>query len=262
MINKSIIIGLLAIFIVSTGEAQNIELNYEGSLVTIDTVEIQGDVNADTLYSYIFQGDTTYYYAYEVLAEIDVTNTALYSLDVQCKKRYIQIVSGSENTFCWISCFPPYTFESIIPATIRSNETITTFSGYYKPCGKLGCTLVAYTFFNDDNPNDSAMVVVKYIMQDCNPNAIAENTKVNDCFSSPYPNPAKNMLFVRNKAVGFKTGSFVLYNSLGVNVKTFLIKSTTSVLNFNIQNLKAGIYFYRIITDNTLQKTGIINISH
>ena len=68
------------------------------------------------------------------------------------------------------------------------------------------------------------------------------------------------MFFVRNKAVDFKTGSFELYNSLGVKVKTFPIKSTTSDMNFNIQDLKAGIYFYRIITDNTIQKTGIINI--
>jgi len=262
MIKKSLLILVLSVLMVTIGNTQNIELYYEGSLISNDTIEIQGDVNADTLYTYIFQGDTTYYYKYEVLAEIDVKNISSDSLDVQCKKQYIQIINDTENTFCWLSCFTPYTFESIVPATIQPNETTTIFSGHYKPCGQLGCSLISYTFFNDNNPSDSTMVVVKYIMQDCIYNAIPENTLVNNRFSLPYPNPTKEKIFLKNNSFDFKTGFFELYNNLGVIVKTFSFTSNNTILEFSTKELKSGIYFYKIITDNVFQKSGMINILH
>ena len=260
MLNKSLLIGLLSVFIVTIGKTQNLELFYEGNLLSNDTIEIQGDVNADTLYIYIYQGDTVYYYNYEVFAEIDVKNISTNTLNVQCKKRYIQILNDTEDIFCWLSCFPPYTFESIVPATIQPNETTTIFSGHYKPSGQLGCSLIAYTFFNDNDPSDSAMLVVKYIMHDCIYNAIQENTLISNSFSLPYPNPASDKIFIKSNSFVFKEGVFELYNNLGVNVKTFSIKSTNTVLEFSTKELLSGIYFYKIITDNEFQKSGVISI--
>ncbi|MBI9038536.1 MAG: T9SS type A sorting domain-containing protein [Bacteroidales bacterium] len=262
MIKKSLLILMLSVLIVIIGNTQSIELYYEGSLLSNDTIEIQGDVNADTLYTYIFQGDTTYYYNYEVLSEIDVKNISTNTLNIHCKKRYIQILNDTENIFCWLSCFPPYTFESIIPTTIQSDETTTIFSGHYKPRGQLGCSLIAYTFFDDSNNSDSAMVVVKYIMQDCIYNAIPENTLVNNGFSLPYPNPTKEKIFLKNNSFDFKTGFFELYNNLGVIVKTFSFTLNNNILEFSTKELKSGIYFYKIFTDNVFQKSGMINILH
>ena len=253
-----ITLGLL--FIYSIGNSQNIELYYEGNIVTNDTVEIHGSVEADSLYTYIFQGDTTYYYSYEALAEIDVKNISSNSLNIQSKKRHIQVVYGSENSFCWVSCFAPYTFESTNPVSIQANETTTVFSGHYKPKGTLGCTLVAYTFFNDANQNDSAMVVIRYVIQDCNAISVPELTKEFEYFSLPYPNPAKDKIYIKSNSRKYTTGKLKLYNNIGICVKSLKFNSSIDVLEINILGLNAGTYFYRIVTDNAIKQTGLVNI--
>ncbi|MBI9066571.1 MAG: T9SS type A sorting domain-containing protein [Salinivirgaceae bacterium] len=256
---KYFFIFFTIVFLALQAKAQNIELYHENSLINVDTIEVFGNVKADTLHTYIFQGDTTYYYAYEALVEIDIKNTSSSSLDVQCRKRHIQLISETQNYFCWSSCFPPYTFESIVPVNIPANGTTDIFSGHYKPNGNLGCILVAYTFFNNENPSDSAMVVVKFIMDSCNPTSIAENNMQKQ-FSLPYPNPATNYFTINKELNMQQSGSIELYNGVGQLITTTPFKATDSYINMNTNQLKSGTYYYRIISKNTLFKSGTVII--
>jgi hypothetical protein len=247
-------------FLAIHGKAQNIELYHENKRVTTDTIEVFGNVSADTLQMYTFQGDTTYYYAYEVNVEIDIHNTSASSIDVQCKKRHVQLISETQNYFCWSSCYPPYTFESINPVTILANETNDIFSAHYKPNGNLGCIVVAYTFFNNDNPSDSAMVVVKYIMSSCNPTAITEEYTAQHIFSLPYPNPASTHFFVDKLSDITSTYTIQIYNSMGKLISIQSVNYIDSRIKVSTEHLNSGYYFYRILIDEKLNNTGIIRI--
>ena len=247
-------------FLVMQVKGQNIELYHENIIINADTIEVFGDVKADTLHTYIFQGDTTYYYAYEALVEIDIKNTSSSSMEVQCRKRHIQLIPETQNYFCWSSCFPPYTFESVVPVNIPSNETTDIFSGHYKPNGNLGCILVAYTFFNKENPTDSAMVVVKFIVDSYNPTTIAEKNTMQKQFSSPYPNPATTN-FTINKNINFQQPAKIeLYNNVGQLFKTKTFKVSDSHINMNTNQLKSGTYYYRIVSKNAFLKSGTVII--
>ncbi len=254
---KQYILTLAITLIIIQCQAQNIKLYLNNSLITTDTVEVTGNTGADTLYTYIFQGDTTYYYAYEAVIDIDVKNASSNSMDIQCRKRHIKLVSETQNYFCWGSCFPPYTFESINPLVIPANTTDTAFAGHYKPNGKLGCTIVAYTFFDNNNPSDSATVTVKYIMDSCTPSSIIENNNSVNMFSSAYPNPASSYFNIDIKHLQ-KTGYLNLYNNNGQLIKTKIFYASNTNIAVNIKNLQTGIYFYNIILNDLYYKSGKI----
>ncbi len=262
MKNKLIILISVLLIFLSKSFSQSIELLYQNNIVTNDTIEIQGDINADTLYSYVFQGDTTYYYAYEILSKIDVLNKTSNTINVQCKKRHIKLIDETENTFCWGSCFPPYTFQSTNPVSISANNTDTIFSGHYKPKGKLGCIKVAYTFFIDENPNDSASVFVTFIMQDCNEDYIVELDKNNKLFSLAYPNPANNTVYIKKNIIDYKSYKIELFDKLGKSVIKSNINPQELIIKINTSDLLSGIYLYRIICDNNIVKTGLISVIH
>lgn len=256
---KFFFIFFTIVFLALQAKAQNIELYHENNLINVDTIEVFGSVNADTLHTYIFQGDTTYYYAYEALVEIDIKNTSSSNMDVQCRKRHIQLISETQNYFCWSSCFPPYTFESLVPVNIPANGTSDIFSGHYKPNGNLGCILIAYTFFNNENPSDSASVVVKFIMESCNPTSIAENNMQSQ-FSLPYPNPASTNFILKKEATLQQSGKVELYNSVGQLITITPFQTSDSYINTNTNQLKGGTYYYRIVSKNALLKSGTVII--
>ncbi|MBT3207258.1 MAG: T9SS type A sorting domain-containing protein [Bacteroidetes bacterium] len=257
---KYFLIFISILFLLIKGEAQNIELYHENLLITSDTIIVFGNVSADTLHTYIFQGDTTYYYSYEAFVEIDIKNISTNNINVQCKKRHIQLIPNTQNYFCWSSCFPPYTFESTIPVTIPSNETIDIFSGHYKPNGKLGCILVAYTFYNNDNPSDSAMALVKFIMDFCNPTSIAKVNKNQKQFSQPYPNPATSYFFIDKLSKSMSNQIISIYDSMGKLISIQSIDNVNSRLKVNTNYLKRGYYFYKISNNIVVNNSGIIII--
>lgn len=240
--------------------SQSIELTYNGGVVNNDTIEFYGDISQDTLSAYIFQEDTTYYFAYEAIVDIDVRNKTANGIDIQCKKRYIEIVQNTENTFCWFSCFGPFTFESIDPVNIPPNETSTIFSGHYKPKGTTGCTTIAYTFFNNTNIADSATVIIKYIMGSCSENSINDEIGNSDKFSQVYPNPARDEIYFDNYLSGYYQAEFELYNSFGALIKRTKFSSFDSRPEINTNDLKSGIYFYRIVVESHIFTTGQVII--
>ncbi len=259
--NKKILITLILLtFILSKLYSQSIELRYSGGIVNNDTIEVYGDISQDTLSAYVFQEDTTYYFAYEAIVGIDVRNKTANGIDVQCKKRYMEIVPNTENTFCWVSCFGPFTFESVNPVNIPANETLTIFSGHYKPKGTIGCTTIAYTFFNNSDIADSATVIIKYIMGNCSENSIDEEVGNRDEFSQIYPNPARNEIYFDNNLTGSYQAEFELFNSLGSLISCTKFSSFDSRPEINTHDLKSGIYFYRIVVESRMLTSGQVII--
>lgn len=248
------------IFLNISAKSQSLELYYQDIKIIDDTIFVEGDVSADSLYTYIFQGDTTYYYSYELDVEIDVRNNSSTDLNVQTKKRHIKIIPDTENYFCWVTCFPPYTFESITPVLIQANETIAIYSAHYKPNGKLGNIIVAYTFFDDLNENDSVSVIIDYKMDQSS--AINENSISNRAFGLPFPNPAVNKLSIKNILASQDRYSISIYNSLGILVKEVHFDNTGPIMELNVQDLTDGIYVYSIFSEDKMLKTGKFSKTH
>ncbi len=242
------------ILISITSFAQSLELYHNDTLVNNDTIVIEGDAFADSLYTYIFQGDTTYYYSYEVDVDIDVKNTTTEVLDVQTKKRHIKIIPNTEDYFCWVTCYPPYTFESITPVSIQGGETTDIYSAHYKPNGHLGNTMVAYTFFDNLNPHDSAMLVVEYKMDDLS--FVEENDKYKDDFSKPYPNPAQHTLYLNHYKSNEKNFTMIIYNPSGYKVKEIDFNTQQSVIQIDIKDLRSGLYIYSIFSKDIILSFG------
>ena len=255
-LNHTLQITLLILFIIFMKDAnsQSLELYHHDTLVNNDTLFIEGDVIADSLSLYVFQGDTTYYYAYEVEVNIDVRNISGAAMDVQTKKRHIAIVPSSENYFCWVTCFPPFTFQSIDPVVIQPNETLSIYSAHYKPKGQSGSTLVAYTFYDDLNSSDSATVVLEYFME--HSSAVFEGDMARRRFLNPYPNPASNLLYFDNYENGVTKNNVSIYNCTGNLVKQIQGSNFENTLQIDVSDLKSGIYLYTITSEAAIKNTG------
>jgi len=252
--NALFIFSVLFFLFSKTADSQSFELYHNDTLVNNDTVLIEGDVIADSLYTYVFQGDTTYYYAYEVDIEIDVKNISYSTLGVQTKKRHLKIIPTTENYFCWETCYAPYTFESVLAITIQGDETSDIYSAHYKPKGQLGNTLVAYTFFDELNPNDSASVMVEYRMDKAS--YIWENEEFDNVFSQVYPNPCQQILYFKNQNPNADKYSLIVYDLSGNKVKEMEFLALESTIEVDMSELNCGLYVYSIVSDNIYMSSG------
>ncbi|MCX7696792.1 MAG: hypothetical protein N2Z72_03745, partial [Bacteroidales bacterium] len=143
---------------------QSLSLSYAGGLLNPnDTIVVYGDSGLYTT----------------IVIHIYVTNQTNQNLPVKVKKAEIQIVPGSENTFCWGQCYIPTVYVSPDAITIPAHTTDDhSFWGEYKPMGHLGVSTIRYTFFVSDNPSDSVAVYVKYIATPVGINEIAKNKPI------------------------------------------------------------------------------------
>ena len=248
------IFSVLILLFSRTAYSQSFELYHNDTLVNNDTILIRGDVTADSLHTYIFQGDTTYYYAYEVDIEIDVKNISYSTLAVQTKKRHVSIIPETENYFCWETCYAPYTFESVLAIAIEGNETSDIYSAHYKPKGKLGNILVAYTFFDDLNPNDSATVMVEYMMDEAS--SIPENIKNDPNISLAYPNPCQHTLCFNNLKPSANSYTIMIFDRSGKRVKEIEILASDALIQVDINDLTSGLYLYTIVSDHDYMSSG------
>lgn len=249
-----IIFSVLILLISKTAHSQSFELYHNDTLVNNDTILIKGDVIADSLHTYIFQGDTTYYYAYEVDVEIDVKNISNSTLGVQTKKRHISIIPETENYFCWETCYAPYTFESVHAIEIPGNEITDIYSAHYKPKGQLGNIMVAYTFFDELNPNDSATVTVEYSMDEAS--YIGENHQAKNLFSDAYPNPSINTIYIDIKEASSDKYELIVFDLTGRKIQEKVFAKGQAILKMDIEGLYGGTYIYSISSEGKILKSG------
>jgi hypothetical protein len=94
-----------------------------------------------------------------------ITNITASTIKMLVKKEELEILDGTMNTFCFNQlCFPPTIFTAPFPLTIEAGATTDDlgFYGDYYPNGNSGNTLIRYTFFVEENPNDSLSVIINY----------------------------------------------------------------------------------------------------
>jgi len=180
---------------------------------------------------------------------IDVKNISSSSLDIRVKKTELIIISGSENYFCWVSCYLPGTYVSPDGITVSSGASSAAFTGDYLSHGNAGASYIMYTFFDYNNPNDSIAFIAKYVAGSGvginNPTPKVE-------VSNLYPNPAKNTVSINYNLNGAQNGQLEIYNILGSVVKIIKINETNGRLSIDVSDLNNGVYFYSFIADDRI----------
>lgn len=218
--------------------AQNIQLSYQGNPVNTNNIIyfIDTNVNMDLLYF------------------VSVKNTSTQNKDIRVKKYDLYKVSGSWNSFCWGSCIDDTIFLSPDVITVNAGYTDeTSFSGEYKSKSHAGKTRVMFTFFDVNNPNDSASVVAEYFAG--SGVGINNASKQSATVSAAFPSPAKNTFNVNYSIGEFKNAKIELRNVIGNVVAEYVINESTGTASFDVSDLNNGVYFYTLITDHKARVT-------
>jgi len=232
---KNILI-LLSIFILfgSNLIAQNITIkDVDNNDITGGSITVQG-VPSDNLLE----------------LPLKITNNSGSAIDVKVKKEEISIVTGSENYFCWGSCYTPDVTVSVDFITIDAGATDSHgFTGDYKPKGNEGETSIRYTFFDMNNTSDEAVVTVKYNAS----NSTKITTVKNEGYiSKVFPVPATNFANIQYNFTNATSIKLKIYNLQGIKIEEIIINKKNG--KYELKNYKQGIYLYKF-----LQKGKVLN---
>ena len=223
--------------------AQSLSLTYEG-----EVLEPNQEIIVEGSYS-----------ASEIVAEILVTNNSADSLEVKVRKIENFLVDSTECTFCWGLCFPSNVFVSPWALNIYADSTSDMFSAHYNPLGHAGQSTVSFVFFDDNNPNDSVMVVILFngLYTD-----VDENIAGNFNISEPYPNPASNNVSFNYNYEGIRDAQLSIYTIVGSLVKEIKLTNNSGSLKINTSDLEEGFYFYKLTSENQEIESGKFIIKH
>ncbi len=216
------------------------------------TLSYEGEVLGDTII--VLPADET---AAEIVFDPVVNNNTNNGANVKVLRNEIFMLEGTSSYYKWgvsspyndtTNLSPHYRF---VPA--GGSSPPGQFTGYYQIKGAVGVSLIEYTFFNKDNPDENVKIVVKF---DSSPTAIDENIFKNIWISEIYPNPATNSVNIDyDLPVEVDEANVKIVNILGSVVKERQIDSRNSNLKIDISDLNGGIYFYSLFVVGEVYRT-------
>jgi hypothetical protein len=178
---------------------------------------------------------------------------------VKVKKAEISLVANSINMFCWGLCFSPEVFISPDPKTIEGNAVNEIdFSGHYVPNGAKGVSVIRYTFFLTENPNDSVCVNVTYTAFPLG----VESLTGKPTLSNAYPNPANNHVNFNVNGTGAGMSSVEVRNLLGSLVREINVTGNSGKITFETSDLPEGVYFCSLLVNGESTATRKIVVRH
>ena len=101
--------------------------------------------------------------ATEIEVKFIFTNDSDQDANIKVARNEIEMTSEAESYFCWGACFPPIVDTSGVSMLIASGESSNDgdFSAHFT-IGESGLSIISYTFFNIDSPEDSVRIVVYF----------------------------------------------------------------------------------------------------
>ena len=212
--------------------AQSLSLSYSGgSIPNGGSITVGGDAST------IIEGHVYF------------TNNTGSAVNVMVKKTEISLITGSDNSFCFNgSCYPPFVYVSLTAFSLAGGATnTTTFYGDYSANGNTGISTVAYTFYNQADPNDSAQVVVNYDAT----SGINGHTALKTDLSNGYPNPASSYVSFRYSLGSEVTSArVVLMDLLGTEIRQQELNDPEGKVVFATSDLANGVYFYAFVIND------------
>ena len=236
MKNYFVILFSLVIF---TAQSQSIQLFYNDALVE------------DTLTIHVASGETEHY--------IDIANVSENDVYLMIKRELISMIPDAENHFCFGLCYPSSVSETpesehlIAGDTFKRENDIYFYTGY-NPYGKAGTSIIKYTFYDENNPDDKASVVFKFISGSvgiCN-----FDHEIVSIFDA-YPNPANANVVVKHNFTNqnVENAQIVLTSLTGAVIETIAINPFENGTTIDISNLSQGVYLYSLKANGKVYTT-------
>ncbi len=192
---------------------------------------------------------------------IHIKNISSGSVTIKAKKIENSLIPGAKCSICFAgSCEFSTTYISSNSSTILPDSVDNSFSGDYSPKGHLGESIITFVFFNINNLNDSAWIVVHF-----NGSSVGINESVLSKIdiSNSYPNPAANYTsFNYSFPVNTLSAKFVLYDLTGFKVNETEIYDKEGKLIINTSQFKDGIYFYNFYVNDKMVLTKKLIVRH
>lgn len=235
---KGILVLLFFSFFATQSFAQSFELYHNGELFPNGgTITVIGEAQPQV-----------WLYAHMSIKNISETDKL-----VKARKHEIDVVPGSENTFCWVICWVNTVFTSPSGLTLEPGELNDTFTGDYISHGHSGVTIMRYSFFDDDNPMDSVYFYAEFNAGTVGIDEIGVESVV---VSNAYPNPARSQVsFDYTIPAAANQATIRIHNLLGSVVKEIRLTEPAGKVTVDVNDLTDGFYFYSITTNNEVIDT-------
>jgi hypothetical protein len=195
----------------------------------------------------------------ELAQEMQLRNLTNQTLSVVVMKEEIQMVPGTENSFCWGSCYDP-TVTISRPNELEGNSVSLagllsfhhqidpTYSG--DPANFLvGTSIVRYYAYPSDDP-DNAICLEMWFAYGAE--GIDENQVV---LGHAYPNPASSVVRFNYELPSVVNASVSVYNLLGQEVMSQDLNSLQGQAVLSVADLTEGIYFCNLKVDGRTVRT-------
>lgn len=198
-----------------------------------------------------------------IITEFYVTNTDAVSHTFKCRRTIFTVAADDSTRFCWGGlCYNWPTNLSSQNLTVAPGDTMdfADFGFHAEFVSKMSTMTrtVHYQFYDITNPNDSTGVTIRYNSTV----GVDEMAKVGGTISNAYPNPANNSVSVKYDINEFSnTGTIVFFDMLGKEVKEVALSDKKGTAKINVDDLKAGIYFYSFMVDGKAISTKKLVIS-
>jgi len=194
--------------------------------------------------------------ASEIVFEATLYNNTASGTNVKMVRNEIFLMEGSSNYICIDTvCYSSLTDTSAKSMYIPAGGSVAegAFSGHYDILGTVGISIIEYTFYNIDNPDENVKIFVKY---DTSPTDINENILNNIYLSDIYPNPSTNYVSVNYELPSeVKIARVKIVNLLGEIVMEQQLDTRNSNMRMNISILDGGIYFYLLFINGEIFST-------
>jgi len=233
LIMKKVIFTLITLTFVNTIYGQSLKINNQDTIILVGA-------SSD----------------FELIADIDVENISVDQLNVKVKRTVLSTPVTFSNYFCWTACYLPSVDTSSSPLSIGAYDISSAFSGHIRPNGTLGVAEILYTFYDANNPIDSASVLVIFNVTPVGIDDLNDQASTNF-----FPNPSNSVINISYNSTDFNGGaSILIFDIAGKEVFSKPLDLVSKGEVINVLGFPNGVYFYTITNSkrNFERKTFIV----
>lgn len=219
-------------------------------------------VNNDTLmYAPEFTQKPPYI---EIQCYFFAQNSSAATMDMGVKKTELSIGANVEHAICFgKTCYQPSVFIAPVGETVVPGDSDSTFSGTYRylPSTHTPANdLVAYTFYDRNDPSVSATVYVVY--NTMSPTGVNETAAYSDNDVRTIPNPANDVVNFLYKPLAGTPATLIVVNAMGQLVANKTVNDGKGSFSLNTDQWSDGVYYYTISLIGSRSVKGCLMIAH
>lgn len=236
-------VGLfLSVISAFSGFAQDLILKYNDVVVNNDSIYLSGTKATELI---------------EI--SLSVTNNRTAAVSIKLRKTEIQLVEGTECSFCWGECYTPAVFVSPMAITILPGSTNrNSFVGDYRPFGMEGTSIVKYTFYSPADTSWQQSVTVFFQIGGSG----VDSRDIEGTVISVFPNPADRFVrinFVDGQPVARTVNLVDIQGRLVISAK---VPAGCNELIWPVEKLPSGLYFLQTRDETGYRSARKVAIRH